>query len=64
MQVNASDCMKCKNRFQNQKSCKAYEDIPDDIFFNKVRHTEPFGGEKTDNDGNPILFERKKNVSI
>lgn len=44
------ECYKCKN-MTNHEKCKAFEYIPDDIWFGKVLHRTPYPGD------NGIQFE-------
>lgn len=54
---NKSQCIQCNNYFA-PKRCEAFPDgIPDEIYFNKFIHTQPYtNGSVTDNN---ILFEPK-----
>ena len=60
MTFPAPVCMDCKNYDRldiKNHSCKAFNEIPVSIMQSKNDHTKPFGGEKKDKDGKPILFE-------
>jgi hypothetical protein len=47
-----SPCSNCKNKFDNEPGCRAFEDIPIDILLGKNNHKKLFPGQETN-----ILFE-------
>lgn len=49
-----SPCSSCKNKFNDEPGCRAFEEIPMEILLGENNHTELFSGQETD-----IVFEAK-----
>lgn len=45
-------CIDCKNYNLDKGNCKAFEEIPDEIYLGDNKHTKPLKGQK-----NNIVFE-------
>lgn len=54
--IDEPKCISCKHYNLETGTCKAFpKEIPDEIYYNSVDHTEPIP-----NQGNNIVFEPKK----
>ena len=41
-------CEDCKHRIKGTAGCKAFDKIPEDVYFNDIKHDKPIKGQKGD----------------